>query len=121
VAGTVTITERTRYAQNRTSRGTHELDATRITMPEFASLLATGLGRPVLDRTGLGGLYRFKVEIPLPAYVGSILPMTGAMGSEPSGVSAASAAERLGLRLERQRMPVDHVLVEKLEREPTPN
>jgi uncharacterized protein (TIGR03435 family) len=121
LGSSMTITERTRYAQNNTSRGTHELDATRITMPEFAALLATGLGRPVLDRTGLGGVYRFTVEIPLPAFVGNILPMTGATRSEPSGVSASSAAERLGLRLERQRMPIDHVVVEKLERAPTPN
>jgi uncharacterized protein (TIGR03435 family) len=120
-AGSITITERTRYAENRTSRGTTELDATRITMSEFASLLATSLGRPVLDRTGLGGLYRFKVEIPPPAYVGNIQALAGLPPREPSGASASSAAERLGLRLERARMPVDHVVVEKLERAPTPN
>ncbi len=119
-AGITTITEGTRYEQKFTSRGTRELDATRITMPEFATLLATSLGRPVLDRTGLAGVYRFKVEIPAPAYVQSILP-AGRTRSEPSGVSASSAAERLGLRLERARLPIDHFVVEKLERAPTPN
>lgn len=116
--GITTITERTMYEQKRTPRRTHELDATRITMPEFATLLATSLGRPVLDRTGLGGVYSFKVEIPAPAYVENVQAIVGLTLSEPSGVSASSAAERLGLRLERERLPIDHFVVEKLERAP---
>ena len=120
-AGITTITERTRYTEKFTSRGKRELDATRITMPEFASLLATSLGQPVLDRTGLGGVYRFRVEIPPPAYVWNVQAIAGLALSAPSGVSASSAAERLGLRLERERLPIDHFVVEKLERAPTPN
>ena len=57
------VTARTRYQTWTTAERTFVVDATRITMSEFAGILAYNIDDPVIDRTGLTGLYQFKVEL----------------------------------------------------------
>jgi uncharacterized protein (TIGR03435 family) len=68
-------------------------------------MLTGASGRPVLDRTGLTGLYDIDLE------------WTQAEGQKPDGVSIFTAVqEQLGLRLEPSTAPLDVVIVERVER-----
>lgn len=72
---------------------------------DFAKLLATSAGRPVIDKTGLQGLFDFKVEF------------SGAMEG-PSLFTAIQ--EQLGLRLTAARGLVEVLVIDHVER-PSPN
>ena len=119
-------TERSTYERIFTGRTT-QLDATRITMAEFASLLTSNIGRPVFDRTKLTGMYRFKIELPFDASVSSIVARVGTRTvdgtplNEPVGVSAVKAVEQLGLALEPRRILLDTIVVESINKTPTEN
>jgi uncharacterized protein (TIGR03435 family) len=64
------------------------------------------LGRPVMDRTGISGLYDFTLD----------------WGSDDSAPSLFTALqEQLGLRLEAQKGPVEVLVVDSIDRKPSPN
>ena len=69
-----------------------------------------GQGTPVVDRTGLKGQYDYDLEF-------TQNPLTD---SPAPGVTIETALrEQLGLRAERQRAPIDALVIESAER-PTP-
>lgn len=126
--GTRTITERSMYEETFTDRRTVQLTATRISMPEFASLLARNLGRPVVDRTGLEGVYRLKLELPPASFVAAGLAAIGRTQTagglplnEPTGLSTIRAVEQLGLKLEPRRILMDAMIVDAIDRSPREN
>jgi hypothetical protein len=87
------------------------------------SVLALNVDRPVIDKSGLTGVYAFKVE--LDANQRAIRMMRSlAIGGrqagfdEPTVVSTFAAVERLGLKLERGA-PFDILVVDRIERQPT--
>jgi uncharacterized protein (TIGR03435 family) len=122
--GSRTVTARSLFVSRTTPRQTTEIDATRITMAEFAGLLHVNLDRPVLDKTGLRGVYRFKVELDRSAMAVRVLttvPDRGLALNEPTGVSTFKAVEALGLRLDERRAPIDVLVIDRIERTPTEN
>jgi uncharacterized protein (TIGR03435 family) len=130
--GLRTITERTMYDRTGKDGGTFQYDAARMTMSELASILTLHTGRPVIDRTKLTGVYSFSIELPVPPFAGRGLatsgPATTFSGTpinQPSFAaafaSAVKAAEQLGLKLEPRRLPIDTIVVDKIERVPTDN
>lgn len=84
-------------------------------------LLATSVGRPVLDRTGLTGLYDLFVQWDdAPVREGG-LPGTAPPARDDSaagdrGSIFTAVQDQLGLRLEPQRAPVDVIVVDGMER-----
>ena len=73
------------------------------------------LGRPVVDRTGLAGLYDFVLEF-LPD-----LPPEAQAGTEASRPSFVAAVKsQLGLKLVSDKAPIEFVLVDHIEK-PTAN
>ena len=126
--GMRTITDRTMYERRFTAQRTQRIEAARLTMAEFVSILTQNTGRPVLDRTGLTGLYRFSIELPSDAFVvpgllaaGITTTVQGIPLTEPTGASTVKAVEELGLKLEPRRMMVDTIVVDRIERTPTDN
>jgi len=121
--GSRTVTNRSLYESRTTPRRTTLIDAVRITMPEFASILRLNLDRPVVDKTRLTGVYRFKVELDVSQMATRMVPrdVNGNPTNEPTGVSTFKAVEGLGLRLEERRMPFGVLVVDKIERTPTEN
>jgi uncharacterized protein (TIGR03435 family) len=121
------VTERSMHEQVYTARGTIDLNAVRMTMPEFATLLASQLDDLVIDKTGLAGVYQFKVELPNDAGARGLLragvttTVQGTPLTEPTGVSTFKAVEGLGLKLERRRAPLDVIVVDQIQRTPTEN
>ncbi len=95
-----------------------------MTMGEFARLLALNVDRPVIDKTGLTGLYEFKVELDVSQSALRVIRQAGVSErtpdlDEPTGVSTFAAVERLGLKLEERRAPFDILVVDRIERQPT--
>jgi uncharacterized protein (TIGR03435 family) len=77
-----------------------------ITIKELAEELAVKLARPVVDRTGLTGLYDIGLY----------------WSEEDSGPSLKQAVgDQLGLRLTEQKGPVDYVIVQHIEKLPKEN
>lgn len=129
------ITSQTMY--ERTTGGSSSdgrtLTATRMTMPELASILTGNVGEQVFDRTGLIGLYQFTIELPEDEPVRRLirilrehragLPPGDVMDDDTAANAARTlkAVEGLGLKLERRRMPIDVVVVDSIRRQPTEN
>jgi uncharacterized protein (TIGR03435 family) len=123
------ITSRTMYERTTGggSAGT-TITATRMTMPELASILTPNIGEPVVDRTGLKGIYQFTIKLPRDEAdreaIRALLSSFGRTSSEdwPPGTTATrEAVEGLGLKLERRRIPIDVVVIDSLRRQPTEN
>ena len=83
------------------------------TMSEFADFLQRSFNpaaSPVIDRTGLDGLYKLTLEYdPGPYDVPGVTPR----GDRPDIFSALES--QLGLKLERRKEPVDMIVVDRLE------
>jgi uncharacterized protein (TIGR03435 family) len=80
-----------------------------ITLEAFADLLQVRLGRPVIDRTKVEGL--FDIDL-------MIRPRGAALPADTSETSAIFAVLEpdLGLRLESKRTEVDVVVIDSVQR-----
>jgi uncharacterized protein (TIGR03435 family) len=90
-------------------------------MEMLATVLPRVLGRPVLDRTGLTEMYKFKMEWTEDANLAARMKdeALGAPESSPdlSGQSVFSAIQsQLGLKLESGKGPVETLVIERLEK-----
>ncbi len=100
------------------------LDTTKLicrkqSMQRFASMILPGiLGRPVIDKTGLTGEYNFTMTFepdPSPSRP------AGTAAEAPVGPTFVEAlSDQLGLKLERQKGPVDFLVIDRAEK-PDPN
>jgi uncharacterized protein (TIGR03435 family) len=105
-----------RHAGNPNGAGTNELTGRGVTMDRLASILSQqGLGRVVLDDTGLKGRYDFKLTWASQSIVAE------SDSTDTSGPSIFTAvSEQLGLKLEPQKGPVPVLVVDHIEA-PSPN
>lgn len=118
----ITLTRRTRYSYTVVAGDARQLDAERITMEEFCRLIWQGVDRPVVDMTGLKGIYRLNTLLP-PIRISARMQATlgDRIGTDPrGGPSLSRSLEELGLTLEPRNTPVDFVVIDRIER-PTPN
>jgi uncharacterized protein (TIGR03435 family) len=86
------------------------LTGRRVSMSQLAEALQEPLRTAVLDRTGLSGNYYFSL-----VYARDNDPESNA----PTLFTAMQ--EELGLRLEKQRVPVEFLVVDHIEKKPTEN
>jgi uncharacterized protein (TIGR03435 family) len=116
------VTARSLFEVRTLANGVQRVDATRITMPQFATLLRQNLGRPVFDRTGLGGVYQFKTDLDVVASP-MVIPGSDARSAagDPTGISTFKSVESLGLKLQALRGPLQILVVDKVNRKPTDN
>jgi uncharacterized protein (TIGR03435 family) len=90
-------------------------------MAQFIPTLSDLTGRPVIDKTGLTGLYDVTLKF---AYEGRMPGVQGPLGTQGPAppvdpdVPSLSAAvqEQLGLKLEGARGPVEVVVIDRFER-----
>ena len=96
--------------------GRGSLEAVAMDIDLIAQTLASQLGRPVLNKTGLKGLYDVKLTwTPDPALQGPGGP--DAPPADPSGPSIFTAIqEQLGLRLDSAKGPVDVIVIDSVQR-----
>jgi uncharacterized protein (TIGR03435 family) len=103
--------------------GRGQIMATAVPMTQFITILSQQLGRTVVDKTGLSGLYDFKLQF-TPEFgqnPGLFSPGAGPIPPPPpadlSGPSIFTAVqEQLGLRLESTAGPVDVVIIDSVEK-----
>jgi uncharacterized protein (TIGR03435 family) len=79
-------------------------------MKVLAELLAIAQRQPVVDRTGIAGNYEIKL---------SYAPMGSTDSALPSVFTAVQ--EQLGLRLEPQMVPVEMLVIDRVEKESVAN
>jgi uncharacterized protein (TIGR03435 family) len=119
------------------ANGQMHMEMERVTMAEFAQMLTPMLDRPVVDRTELRGAFQIALDVSmqdmmqaaraagtLPA--GAALPPgaggpAGLAASDPAGGAIFSSVQQLGLRLEKRKAPVETVVVDSVEKNPTEN
>ena len=78
----------------------------------FADLLSKAAERPVIDMTGLTGLYDFDL---------TYTPELSATAAEPGATLETALLEQLGLRLEKREMQVEVLVIEGADKVPTEN
>ena len=93
-----------------------QMDA-HLEMKGLAFFLRSPAGRPVIDKTGLKGMYRVQMEFDRMAGIRGPAPVD-TPGSAPSVFTAVQ--ERLGLKLESSTAERDILVIDRLER-PTEN
>jgi uncharacterized protein (TIGR03435 family) len=86
------------------------------TIANLAAFLRGSVGRPVVDKTGLNGLYHVTMEYDRMAAIRG--PAADTPGAPPSAFTAVQ--EQLGLKLEPSREVRDTLVIDRLER-PTEN
>jgi uncharacterized protein (TIGR03435 family) len=113
------------------------LESSGTTMKTFAQMLSVGLPeRPVLDKTDLSGRYEVAVDISaedamnIGRAAASFGPGQGGgearklpddVASDPSGSSLTSSVQKLGLKLEPRKLPLEMLVVDHIEKTPTAN
>jgi uncharacterized protein (TIGR03435 family) len=82
-------------------------------MDQLATRLARSIGQPVLNRTAISGIFDFTLQWEQEDQFRE-------PGASASPAIFTALSEQLGLRLQRERAPVDVLVVERVER-PTPD
>jgi uncharacterized protein (TIGR03435 family) len=101
-------------------------------MGSFVDILARILDRPVVDMTALTGNYDFTLELTPEDYraillrgaiaAGVVLPPEALKALDAgSDESLFTGIEKLGLKLDRRKAPVDVLVVDRASKEPTEN
>ncbi len=118
------------------ANGVH-LEMSKITLAALVDMLAPMVDRPVLDFTDLTGSYQIALDLPIEdmlilaqkqmATLGMQMPgpPPGAnpadAASTPGGSAIFTAMEKLGLKLDSRKAPVETIVVDHLEKTPTEN
>lgn len=84
-------------------------------LADLATILARRVARPVVDRTGLTGL--FDVDLAWTGDARSSAPLAQAPAAPDDGVSVFTALqEQLGLRLQGERLETEFLAIDRVER-----
>ncbi len=87
-------------------------------IPSIADLLARLLGETVVDKTGIEGVYDFEFKWTADDMDGST---SSTSNGDPAPSLFTAVQETLGLRLQSQKVPVDIIVVDHVERVPAEN
>jgi uncharacterized protein (TIGR03435 family) len=103
-------------AESRTNNQRGSIEARKTTMNRFAEILSRQMDIPVVDRTGLEGVFNLKLEWDPES--GKPSRADAASENRPSIFTAIQ--EQLGLRLRAQKAPVEVLVIDHAEA-PTEN
>jgi len=98
--------------------------ASRMTMADLAHLLTQSdlSDRPIVDMTGLKGSYDVELDIPLsPADLAGASDAGLPDVSDPGSGGVFRTLKSLGLELKKRKAPVDYVVVDHADKQPTGN
>jgi uncharacterized protein (TIGR03435 family) len=106
--------------------------ARKLPMASFVEVLARFEDKPVVDQTGLAGSYDFDLEFTQEDYMAMLIRSAIAAGvtlppealrmlSGSSGDSLLNALEKLGLKLENRKAPLEVLVIDHIEKAPTEN
>jgi uncharacterized protein (TIGR03435 family) len=107
--------EASKEGGNSTNSNRGRFNDTAVSMAGLARQLADQLEHPVVDKTGLTGVYTLKLEWTPDEQPGSTAEST--LG--PSIFTALQ--DQLGLKLQTQKLPVEIIVVDRVDRTPVEN
>jgi uncharacterized protein (TIGR03435 family) len=84
--------------------------ATSVSLSVFAELLTRAEDRPVIDMTGIAGLFDFDLRY---------TPELDAAAADAGPSLATALTEQMGLRLERRKLPVEVLVIDRANKVPT--
>jgi len=98
--------------------GVGRIEVRHADMQALANTLPRFVGRPVVNRTNLEGRYDFDLEFSPEDMRGMPAPpnQPGAVPTAELGVSIFTSLQRVGLKLESQKQPLDAIVVDKVEK-----
>ena len=109
--------------------GTMRLEAEKLTMQQLADALLQFVGKPVVDQTGLPGNYKIALELTredlmtMARAAGVNVPNVPGAAAGPAdpggGASIFRSVENMGLKLEPKKLPVDYMVIDRLDKTPT--
>jgi uncharacterized protein (TIGR03435 family) len=106
------------FGRSSTSGSPGHLTAQKMPIAKLADFLSGQLGSPVTDMTGMKGFFDFTLEWAPDSRPGE----AGAITDSAPGASVFTAVqERLGLKLEGRKGPVEMLVIEHVEKIPTGN
>ena len=121
----------------RSDSGGMQMMLSHITLASFADMLTAFVDRPVVDATGLTGGYDIAFDLQQEDLLtaarvaaqsaGVTLPILmppaaqPGQAADPAGSSVFSSVQKLGLRLDARRMPVDVIIVQAADKLPIAN
>jgi uncharacterized protein (TIGR03435 family) len=96
------------------------------TLGQFVEKLGNPGGRPVFDRTGLDGVYDFALSFEPDFGVcrrcdGPPPPSATAVSIDTPPVLTVAVQQQLGLKLEAKKMPIDVIVIDRIEKTPAGN
>jgi uncharacterized protein (TIGR03435 family) len=119
------------------ANGTMHLESSKMSMAALAERLTPFLDHPVVDMTDMKGTYVVSLDLSMEDMMaaarasGMGVAMPGGrdgastdgvpVASDPAGSSIFSSVQKLGLKLERQKVPFELIVVDHLEKVPTEN
>ena len=103
-------------------------ESEKISMPTVAQMLRRYVDGPLIDKTGLTGTYEIALDVPRQGVGGGARGMP-ANGGEPGGggrapdpdISLDASLRKVGLRIEKQKVALDFVVVDHAEKVPVEN
>jgi uncharacterized protein (TIGR03435 family) len=110
----------------------NKLEARKMGFPAFADALARFVDRPVVDLTGLTGAYDFTISVSPEDFLAmtvrsgvsagvSLPPQALRLLDNGPAESLFSGIEKLGLKLDARKAPLEFYVVDHMERLPTEN
>ncbi len=97
----------------KTNNGRGEIVARNATMDRFAEILSRQIDLPVVNHTGLEGVFNLKLQW-TPENASPAKPADGAVIEGPSLFTAIQ--EQIGLRLHAQKVPVEVLVIDRVEK-----
>jgi uncharacterized protein (TIGR03435 family) len=127
------------------------MEILKTSMPALAEYLTGLMDHPVVDATGLKDFYRLTLDLPVDVYRNAIMnrpvpadvaaalsngrtPFSGPAGapapatvapagtaSDPPGKGVFAAIEKVGLKLDSRKAPIETLIIEQVEKSPTEN
>jgi uncharacterized protein (TIGR03435 family) len=118
--------------------GKMHLEAAKMTMAALADSATSFVGKPVVDMTELKGEYQVTLDLSMedllkvarsigvmaPGAAGGAASSGGpdsAQASDPAGSSIFESIQKLGLRLDARKAPLDYIVIDHFEKSPTEN
>jgi uncharacterized protein (TIGR03435 family) len=121
---------------NMGADNTWRMEFSKVQVSAFADMLTRFVDRPVIDMTELKGDYQVALEMSMQDLMAMARAagVGGAVGggggapagpadaaSDPSSGSIFQSVQKLGLKLESRKAPVDIIVIDRLEKAPTEN
>jgi uncharacterized protein (TIGR03435 family) len=112
------------------------MEAEKMPMDGLVELLSRMVDKPIVDMTELKGKYKVALDLTMADMMamarnaGAMVPGAAPGGdskspadaaSDPAGGSVFTTVAQLGLKLEQKKLPIELLVVDKVEKTPTEN